>query len=75
MNESHEMLISLIPQELFIYYYHHILQSKASKIFGKKNINFISVIVMNIGIIQQEWPKRKRWLIMEFILASQILSV
>lgn len=24
MNELHEMLISLIPQQLFIYYYHHI---------------------------------------------------
>lgn len=34
-NDLHEMLISLIPEKLFIYYYNHILESRASKVFGQ----------------------------------------
>lgn len=34
-NELHETLISLIPEELFIYYYHHILQRRVSKLLHK----------------------------------------
>ena len=36
MNELHEMLISLIAEELFIYYCQHIIPSRASEILGKK---------------------------------------
>lgn len=46
MNELHEMLISLIAEELFIYYCQHIIQSRASEI--QRDLNHVSVILLII---------------------------
>lgn len=77
MNELHEMLISLILEELFIYYCHHILQNRASKSLTKKKERESSYFSHSLQHKNNPaiLTERKRYLILALNSHPQIPSI